>query len=231
MTYTTVHGVELLTDRDRIALLVEGSDVFASTRQGPQEFEPQTAAAFVQAIRARPGCVIDIGAYTGLFTLLAVRAGAPEVIALEPNPAGYERLLQNLEHAGWPSNVRAVSAAADAHRGVGFLEVSDERLGICSTGKLTGPVVGGMPNVEIVTIDTLHRAYPTSVLKIDVEGHEMPVLMGARETLLRDRPVVFVEVDSRNGGDRRDAILGFFRGLGGYTTGQALDDRNWVLSP
>jgi FkbM family methyltransferase len=228
MTHTRVHGVELKTDRDRIALLVEGSSVFASTRQGAQDFEPETAAAFVEAVRARPGCVIDVGAYTGLYTLLAVRAGAPEVIALEPNKAGYARLLENLNGA-WP-NVRTLRAAASSSDGEAFLAISDERLGICSTGKVVSSRGVSANSVPLVSIDRVERRLRVTVLKIDVEGHEVHALLGAEETLRTDRPIVFVEVDSLSGGDRRDAVSGFLVGLG-YSEGEPLDERNMVFRP
>ena len=35
-------------------------------------------------------------------------------------------------------------------------------------------------------------------VKIDVEGHELQVLQGAKETLLKYKPVVFVEIFSEN---------------------------------
>jgi FkbM family methyltransferase len=228
MSHTSVHGVELLTDRDRIALLVEGSPVFASTRQGPQDFEPETAAAFTDAIQQSPGCVLDVGAYTGLFTLLAVRAGALEVVALEPNEAGYARLMENLQHGGALSKVRALRCAASASDGSAFFEVSDEQRGICSTGKVVPSPKSGVVVVPQVMIDSLMRKHRVSVLKLDVEGHELPALMGAAGTLRTDRPTVFVEVNSLSGGDRRDAVFGFLVGIG-YAEGEPLDERNMVF--
>lgn len=229
VSHTTVHGVELITDRDRIALLVEGSPIFPSTREGPQDFEPETAAAFVAAVQADPWCVIDVGAYTGLFTILALRAGASEVIALEPNEAGYERLLQNIRNNGLPENVQAIQAAVSEFVGTGFLTIASERLGICSTGKVaTTPIEGARP-VHLRTIDSIYRHRRVSVIKMDVEGHELSVLMGATGTLKADRPTLFVEVNSRSGGDRTDAVTGFLADFG--YQGQPLDERNMVFRP
>jgi hypothetical protein len=41
-----------------------------------------------------------------------------------------------------------------------------------------------------------------SFLKIDVEGHELPVLRGGDELLARDRPVLLVEIEQRHLGDQ-----------------------------
>lgn len=224
MSHTVVHGVELLTDRDRIAAVIDGSDVFASTRQGPADFEPETLAAFKQAVMERPGCVIDVGAYTGLFTLLALQAGAAEVVALEPNPAGYRRLLENLD--GRYPNVRTIRAAASNRHGRAFLAIDSEHLGICSTGKVTD--TGGQP-VRLLTIDNLERTLPVTVIKLDVEGHELLALQGAEDTLKADHPALFVEVNSRNGGDRKRRIVEYLAELG--YKGTPLDDRNMVFRP
>lgn len=224
MSTTLVHGVELLTARDRIAAVIDGSDVFASTRQGPRDFEPETLAAFERVVRERSGCVIDVGAYTGLFTLLALHAGAAEVIAIEPNKAGYRRLLENL--AGRFPNVRTIRAAASNRHGRAFLAIAPENLGICSTGKVTD--AGGQP-IHVLTIDSLERTLPVTVIKLDIEGHELLALKGAENTLRTERPTLFVEVNSRNGGDRKGRIGEYLAGLG--YTGTPLDDRNMVFRP
>lgn len=49
-----------------------------------------------------------------------------------------------------------------------------------------------------------------SFIKIDVEGHEMEVLKGARQTISRDRPLVLLEVREQN----RCEIEAFFGRLG-----------------
>lgn len=214
-----IHGVELRSDRDRIALFVE---------QGKGPYEPETVANFQEAIAADPeGCVIDVGAYSGLFTILALRAGAEEVIALEPNQQGYERLRQNVEpYDGYPYGVlRTVNAAASSEAGTGSLEVTGEHVAICTTGKLR-PASDG-PAVEVVKIDDLERERRVSVMKIDVEGHEIEALKGAALTLETDHPVLFVEVNSRSGGDRTAEVRDFLAPFG--YQGEQSDERNMVF--
>jgi FkbM family methyltransferase len=48
-----------------------------------------------------------------------------------------------------------------------------------------------------------------ALIKIDVEGHEADVLEGAVKTLRRNRPVIIVEIKSRN----LDRVCSFFAGL------------------
>jgi FkbM family methyltransferase len=172
--------------------------------------------------------VIDVGAYTGLFTMLAIGAGAQEVIALEPNENAFIRLLDNLElNGGHPPFVTVLQAAASSEDGEAFLEIGDERLGICSTSKIRSSPSEQTRPTRLWQIDSLRRSKPVTVLKIDVEGHELRVLTGAAETLERDKPVVFVEVDSASGGDRRIAVSRLLEGFG--YQGEPLDGRNMVF--
>jgi len=48
-----------------------------------------------------------------------------------------------------------------------------------------------------------------SFLKVDVEGHELKLLTGARQTIRRSRPVVLIEVKDRN----RAAVQDYFRDM------------------
>jgi FkbM family methyltransferase len=41
---------------------------------------------------------------------------------------------------------------------------------------------------------------PVGLIKIDVEGHELAVIEGARRTLARDRPALVVEIEERHSG-------------------------------
>jgi hypothetical protein len=54
--------------------------------------------------------------------------------------------------------------------------------------------------VPLTTIDTFcaeHAIAPT-LIKVDIEGFEIHALRGARETMLRHRPIVVVEVHPMN---------------------------------
>ncbi|GGH17223.1 hypothetical protein GCM10007036_18510 [Alsobacter metallidurans] len=51
------------------------------------------------------------------------------------------------------------------------------------------------------------RLDDVAVIKIDVEGHEAAVLAGARETILRNRPALVVEIEERHHPGRSSSIV------------------------
>jgi FkbM family methyltransferase len=71
--------------------------------------------------------------------------------------------------------------------------------------------------VDVVTLDRYfeHAKSRIGVLKIDVEGHELAVLQGARKVLTMHRPMVVCESERRHmsSGSVAD-VFAFFSGLG-----------------
>jgi FkbM family methyltransferase len=61
-----------------------------------------------------------------------------------------------------------------------------------ATGELTKPV-------KVATLDSF-QVESVSFIKIDVEGHELQVLEGARQTLATHRPTVLIEIKDENRG-------------------------------
>jgi len=53
-------------------------------------------------------------------------------------------------------------------------------------------------SARVSTLDEAFEAHRLDLIKIDVEGHETPVLDGARNVIKRFRPIIACEVQSQN---------------------------------
>ncbi|MBV8166110.1 MAG: FkbM family methyltransferase [Alphaproteobacteria bacterium] len=159
------------------------------------EFSEDEARLFRQLVRDG-SVVLEAGANIGALTVpLARAAGATgRVIAYEPQAAMAALLRHNLAANGLGAvDVRQAALG----RAPGTLRVPP--LDYQRPGNFGGVVMGaptdddGAP-VPVETIDAL--ALPRlDLLKIDVEGMELEVLTGARETIVRLQPVLYVEND------------------------------------
>lgn len=134
---------------------------------------------------------VDVGAWYGPWThRLADRVRT--VVAVEPMP-----YLADLLTRTAPANVRVVSAAASDHLGEASIWTSADGRGIRGVSSLLRrDVHSRRVAVRTVTLDSLGLT-DVGFVKIDVDGHEVPVLHGARETLRRDRPALLVEAETR----------------------------------
>jgi FkbM family methyltransferase len=138
----------------------------------------------------RPGSVaIDVGAHIGTHTLTLARLVGPSgrVYAFEPVRKTYRELRRNLELNG-VTNVVALRYAL----GRGAPSVIE--MNPIHEGEEGGTSVGhGGDRVELRTLDSFGFE-GVSLVKIDVEGFELPVLDGAEDTIRRNRPVLVVEI-------------------------------------
>lgn len=126
----------------------------------------------------REGDVIcDIGANIGFYTLWLVSLGVPRttVVAIEPNPAVYAALSENVRLNGY-ANVVTVHAAVGERNG----EVS---FGVVKDAPSVGSVLAKdaeqitVPMRKLSTILAENGLARCDVLKIDVEGYEYQALM------------------------------------------------------
>lgn len=169
-------------------------------------YEPEQTALFEQ--RIRPGhTVLDVGANIGYYTLLASVLAGPtgRVHAFEPEPRNAGFLRRHVE-INRLRNVTVQQAAVSDRAGMARFDFG--------SGSGTGHLAdAGALEVRTVRLDDYcaeHGLVPSAV-KIDVEGAEMSVLHGARGTLERHRPVLFL---STHGAEVHRACLAFLRGLG-----------------
>ena len=71
-------------------------------------------------------------------------------------------------------------------------------------------------NFEIQTkkIDELNFDNKISFIKIDVEGHELEVIEGAKNTIKRDKPVLLVEIEKQYTKKEVAESINFINSLG-----------------
>jgi FkbM family methyltransferase len=164
-----------------------------------------------------PGVTLaDIGAHIGQYTLLAAHRGAL-VHAFEPNPKNFEQLQHNLR-LNHLSQVVVNSAAVADHVGTNTFYLPDESN--TGSGSLQ-PALLASKRTTIVTTTTLDRYFEQvgagpQLIKMDIEGGELPALRGALGVLHASRPILLLEaseVSSRAFGYSPKDLIAFVSDL------------------
>ena len=180
----------------------DGRDQVArSAATGWAVFEAPMPQLFAKAVLdAGKGSIIDVGANTGFYTLLATAVSRKvTVTAYEPMNEVRAILTSNLKLAPGRSRVSIRPNAISSTSGICTLFVPDGSHGLVETSaSLLREFKGGSGytcDVQALTLDSAHiNERKVAVIKIDAEGHDLDVLIGAQQILMRHRPVVFLEV-------------------------------------
>ena len=141
--------------------------------------------------------VLDVGANLGHYTarLAALVGERGRVLAFEPVPDTFEWLAANVRRAGL-RNVSLFNAAACDRCGLVGMTVPAFPSGWPNPYEARVAAAPGALTVLGLAIDALAIPAPVALVKIDVEGHELPALRGMRGLLERDRPTLIVETGS-----------------------------------
>jgi FkbM family methyltransferase len=193
LTYTQRHGlIRGLKRKGGLGFLPA-----ALTGRGHETAEHR----FLRSLDLSGQVVYEIGAFQGLLTLF-FSGRAREVIAYEPNPASYRRVLENLA-LNRRTNVRVRHLAVGEREGTVTL-LCDALMpgGTSGDPALAEQIRGSSPraraiDVPVVTLDediAAHALPAPDFVKIDIEGMELPALRGMRATLDRARPALYLEM-------------------------------------
>jgi len=164
-------------------------------------FERSTVATLRELVKAGD-VVLDIGANIGAHTLgLAKNVGAAgKVYAFEPADFAFQKLLRNLalnpelERRTKASQVMLGSGAEKPPNGV-YASWPLEKV-----NSVHPKHRGRFVSTEGAVVDTLdgfvarEKVSRINLIKMDVDGHELPVLQGGRSVLREHQPVIVMEM-------------------------------------
>lgn len=173
----------------------------------------EAEAAGLEDLISEGAVCFDIGAAYGLYTFtFASRVGPTgQVVSLEPLPGSAAFLRRAVRWTG-ATNVFVQQIALGAEQRQGTMSLP-RRGGLPVHGRafLADDADGFGPNSEfagekrlrvaVTTLDTIvEEADPARVdfIKIDVEGYEPAVLLGAERTIRRFRPILMIEIEDRH---------------------------------
>lgn len=213
-------------------------------------YEPRTLGLWLD-LASEAQCILDVGANTGIFALLARAVNADALIfAFEPAPGPYAKLCANVRLN--EDTIRCLNLAVSDYDGHGELYEPDREHALASSmnrefladvESAPGGALRRTP-VACARLDTFLASSGVNrvdLLKIDVETLEAHVLRGLGSRLRTDRPTMIIEVVENRIGCELEAILGpleyeyFYideaAGLVPSDRLRARSDRNYMVRP
>jgi len=150
-------------------------------------------------LKNKPGFgVIDVGAHIGDLSIPLGHAltskGRHDVMihAFDPSPQKC-KFIRHMVTLNRLSNIKIRNCGlSDKYSLMG---IDEERAKVCQSN--TGGHMwkeGGKDPIRFIPLDFLMNSMQIGVFHIDVEGHEVEVLKGAKKLIQRDKPVLLIEV-------------------------------------
>ena len=162
------------------------------------------AAALTDRFVGDGAVTVDVGASWGLFSYHLARrvGGSGSVFSYEPHPLN-KAVLEKLARARPNVHFRPVAVSHTAGSADMQVPVFGNRQVTAQSSIAHGFEGQHGVRVEKVTVPTVRLDdevgdRPLDFIKIDVEGHEVPVLRGASATLREYLPPMLIEIEQRH---------------------------------
>lgn len=220
-------GITVANTSDGL-LLVKRGDVVSEAILSGRFWDEHVLQAASEAASQRNSLAIDIGAHVGLFTL-AFGQRFSRVMSFEPNGFNFNLLRANVALNGL-SNVttfRHALFSRTVNLSLSFDERQDAPVTVDQRGQFDGLAATnlgaysfdeqgtGLFENEARPLDS-YKLEDVAFIKVDVQGADGEVIMGAAETIERCRPVVVFEWEKKladNFGVTFDDVLALFARL------------------
>ena len=175
-------------------------------------------------------CAIDIGANNGIYTIKLSRlvGETGRVFAFEPVPESFAELTSNVSCLPY-ENVTLINAAVSDCFGQLEINIPSTKSGesLLAWASLDKHEVPGALaetkriGVFVMPLDSLTFPQQIKLIKMDVEGHDIPALKGMTRTLAEHSPILIIEAWSND-------VLEYLEPLG-YKWEKLADSPNYIF--
>jgi FkbM family methyltransferase len=141
--------------------------------------------------------VLDIGAYTGVYSLeTAIQNPHCVINSFEPNPEIFQNLQKNIEKNRLESRVKISQMALGRENGVSNLYIPDGQP--WSSVATLNTKAAKYYKINMSTLDEIFLSNCIDLIKIDVEGYESEVFLGGQNVLSRFKPIILAEANTQD---------------------------------
>lgn len=175
--------------------------------------------------------VIDVGAYSGVYTILAAINGRPaSIICFEPNPRMIPILERNIDlniknHGRVTVNKFGLSSMDGQMWFAENEHTSASQIISTSNFKNNSGNRENLTKVRVAKLDSLDIIEKIDLIKVDIEGHEVDFLNGSFKTLSKDKPIILMEaLDSLEYSKQKELLRRI-----GYTHVIPICERNGIV--
>lgn len=171
------------------------NEMIDSTLYFEGAWEPKATSRIATLVR--PGMtVLDVGANMGYFTLTFAKlvGETGKVVAFEPTAWAGAKLRRNMVLNRFTNIVVEKLALSDTPT---TREIAASERAFKASWAFSGDEHRGAERVRFLPLDTYVREAEldgVDFIKIDVDGYEYRVVLGATETLRNHRPTVLIEI-------------------------------------
>ena len=149
-------------------------------------------------ISKEEGIYVDVGAHTGLYTMTSIRSNPlNNTIVMEPFYLNMARLITNLRLNRMQKNTKVELVAVSDFDGLSKFKINTEYSYLSKGGKIDNE---GIP-VETIKLDSLkfdNIKKKVRGIKIDTEGEDLNVLLGAQNLIKTYKPKIIIEIRNEN---------------------------------
>lgn len=174
-------------------------DFVAKSFSNLYSYEPFFISNWIQYLDKTKGAIIDIGASTGLYSLLSqAYARNREVYAFEPYARAFSRLISNKDINQF-AKIKIYPYALADYDNIGSLSIKNFEGPITTSGHIsTSQNLINIPILVKNITNVIDINKQIGQIKIDTEGFEIQVLHTLKEIIEKWKPIIFFECLTEN---------------------------------